>query len=52
MKHALIWDSVVGLREHDVYTWPVITPTFLLDRQWVSICGGQHHTLALDSNGL
>lgn len=40
-----------GLSELEVYTWPVITPTFSLDRNWKSICGGQHHTLALDIAG-
>lgn len=42
----------LGLSEFEVYNWPVITPTFTLDRQWIAICGGQHHTLALDIKGL
>lgn len=41
----------LGLSEFEVYRWPVATKTFSTDCQWTSICGGQHHTLALDNKG-
>ncbi|XP_065221614.1 regulator of chromosome condensation-like isoform X1 [Planococcus citri] len=41
----------LGLSDFEVYTWPEVSKAFSAARTWVSICGGQHHTLALDNRG-
>lgn len=40
-----------GLANEKPQFHPVISKTFDLSKSWVKICGGQHHTLALDEDG-
>ncbi|KAJ9585284.1 hypothetical protein L9F63_002914, partial [Diploptera punctata] len=41
----------LGLEEQKVHFHPVVSKVFS-GKQWVLICGGQHHSLALDSEGV
>ncbi|XP_065205773.1 regulator of chromosome condensation-like [Planococcus citri] len=40
-----------GLEEEKIYPWPVVSKPFSTNKKWVSICGGDHHTLSLDNTG-
>ncbi|XP_046663779.1 regulator of chromosome condensation-like isoform X2 [Homalodisca vitripennis] len=41
----------LGLDHTQVYFHPSLSEAFS-DKNWLKVCGGQHHTLALDSNGV
>lgn len=40
----------IGLAKGDVHFYPSVSETFN-GKKWTHICGGQHHTIALDDNG-
>ena len=41
----------LGLEEQKCHFHPMVSEVFS-GKNWVQICGGQHHTLALDSEGI
>lgn len=41
---------VAGLEEQKSHFHPVVSRAFS-GKSWVQICGGQHHSIALDSEG-
>jgi alpha-tubulin suppressor-like RCC1 family protein len=50
MRKASKWINFLGLEEQKCHFHPVISRAFS-GKNWVQICGGQHHTVALDSDG-
>jgi alpha-tubulin suppressor-like RCC1 family protein len=50
MKKVSKWINFLGLEEQKCHFHPVISRAFS-GKNWVQICGGQHHTVALDSDG-
>jgi alpha-tubulin suppressor-like RCC1 family protein len=41
---------VAGLEEQKSHFHPMVSRAFS-GKSWVQICGGQHHSIALDSEG-